>query len=184
MANLPVCWHPWQICHRYQQHPAKLVAKFAGGVFDTGGKFAPGVVDTGGAPWIMNISANFRKNMKWPYCYFQGLGGRWFMKKSEAKNRVTISLEGIVVGKSQHYFYCFPNGFLIWMIVSLLLPVNGAVCSQLPPRSKHVCIALPNLPQSANTSIRTMMYCVKRKVAQDTTDCCCFLMVFFIRYSK
>jgi hypothetical protein len=29
---------------------AKLVAKFAAGVFDTGGKFAAGVVDTGGAP--------------------------------------------------------------------------------------------------------------------------------------
>jgi hypothetical protein len=29
---------------------AKLVAKFAAGVVDTGGKFAAGVVDTGGAP--------------------------------------------------------------------------------------------------------------------------------------
>jgi hypothetical protein len=29
---------------------AKLVAKFAAGVVDTGGKFATGVVDTGGAP--------------------------------------------------------------------------------------------------------------------------------------
>jgi hypothetical protein len=28
----------------------KLVAKFAGGVVDTGGKFATGVVDTGGQP--------------------------------------------------------------------------------------------------------------------------------------
>ena len=25
-------------------------------------KFATGVVDTGGAPWLANISANFRKN--------------------------------------------------------------------------------------------------------------------------
>ncbi len=32
---------------------AKLVAKFA-----------TGVVDTGGAPWLVNISANFRKNSK------------------------------------------------------------------------------------------------------------------------
>ncbi len=43
---------------------AKLVAKFAVGVVDTGGKFATGVVDTGGAPFLANISANFRKNSK------------------------------------------------------------------------------------------------------------------------
>jgi hypothetical protein len=65
---------------------AKLVAKFAAGVVDTGGKFAAGVVDTGGnfaadvvdtggksatgvidtggAPLLVNISANFRKNLK------------------------------------------------------------------------------------------------------------------------
>jgi hypothetical protein len=35
---------------------------FATDVIDTGGKFATGVVDTGGAPWLANISANFRKN--------------------------------------------------------------------------------------------------------------------------
>jgi hypothetical protein len=29
---------------------AELVAKFAAGVFDTGGNFATSVVDTGGAP--------------------------------------------------------------------------------------------------------------------------------------
>jgi hypothetical protein len=43
---------------------AKLVAKFAAGVVDTGGKFATGVFDTGGAPLFANISANFRKNSK------------------------------------------------------------------------------------------------------------------------
>jgi len=54
---------------------AKLVAKFAAGVVDTGGNFAAGVVDTGGkfatsfldtggAPLHANISANFRKNSK------------------------------------------------------------------------------------------------------------------------
>ena len=37
---------------------------FAAGVVDTGGKFATGVVDTGGAPLLANISANFRKNSK------------------------------------------------------------------------------------------------------------------------
>jgi hypothetical protein len=43
---------------------AKLVAKFAAGVADTGGKIATGVVDTGGAPLLANISVNFRKNLK------------------------------------------------------------------------------------------------------------------------
>ncbi len=49
--------------------------KFAAGVVDTGGKFATSVVDTGdnfatvavdtgGAPWLANISVNFRKNSK------------------------------------------------------------------------------------------------------------------------
>jgi hypothetical protein len=36
------------ICHRYQQHKGKLVAKFAAGVVDTGGKFAAGAINTGG----------------------------------------------------------------------------------------------------------------------------------------
>ena len=37
---------------------------FAAGVVDTGGKFATGVVDTGGAPWLANISVNFRKKFE------------------------------------------------------------------------------------------------------------------------
>jgi hypothetical protein len=57
--------------------PAVLVAKFASGVVDSGGKFTTGVVDTGGkfttcgvdtgsAPGLANISAKYRKNLKWP----------------------------------------------------------------------------------------------------------------------
>ncbi len=70
----------------------ELVAKFAAGVVDTGGKFAAGVVDTGGnfatgvidtggkfatggAPWLANISANFRKNLEWLLNYF--FSGAW-----------------------------------------------------------------------------------------------------------
>ncbi len=72
---------------------AELVAKFAAGVVDTGGKFATGVNDTGGVPWLANISANFWKNLKWPKCYFQGVGGRWFMKKTwSKKSRDTVPL--------------------------------------------------------------------------------------------
>ncbi len=61
------------------------MAKFAAGVTDTGttgvvdtggkyatdvagasGKFATSVLEIGGAPSLSNISANFRKNSKWP----------------------------------------------------------------------------------------------------------------------
>ena len=79
-------WHRRQICRRYRF----TGGKFATGVNNTrgtGGKicrrcrwyrwqifrrcrwyrrqFATGVIDTGGAPWLANISANFRKNSKW-----------------------------------------------------------------------------------------------------------------------
>ncbi len=48
-------------------------------------KFTAGVVDTGSAPWLKNISTNFRKNSKIPFCYFQGLGETWFMEKTWSK---------------------------------------------------------------------------------------------------
>jgi hypothetical protein len=54
---------------------AKLVAKFAASVADTGGRFATGVVDTGGAPLLANISANFQKNLKRSLWDTLGLGG-------------------------------------------------------------------------------------------------------------
>ncbi len=65
---------------------------FAAGVVDTGGKFATGVVDTGGAPWLTNISANFRKNLKWSKWNTLGWGETDSWKKPEAKNLVTLSL--------------------------------------------------------------------------------------------
>ncbi len=52
---------------------------------NTVGKFVAGVVYTGGAPWSANISAIFWKNLKWPVCFFQGLEGRWFIKKTRSK---------------------------------------------------------------------------------------------------
>ncbi len=54
-------WYRWQICRWCRWYRRQ----FATGVIDTGGKFATGVVDTGGAPWLANISANFRKSLKW-----------------------------------------------------------------------------------------------------------------------
>jgi hypothetical protein len=53
--------------------------KFADGIVDTGGKFASTTlaklvekfassgIDTGGAPWLANISGNFRKNLNRSY---------------------------------------------------------------------------------------------------------------------
>ncbi len=71
----------------------KMVEKFATGVADTGGKFSTGVVDTGGAPWLANISANFRKNSKRSQWNTLGLGGNWFMKKTRSKkSRDTVPL--------------------------------------------------------------------------------------------
>ncbi len=54
--------------------------KFTTGInntYSTGGKFTAGVVDTGGTPGLANISANFRKHLK----YHQ-----WFVKKTWCKN--------------------------------------------------------------------------------------------------
>jgi len=45
-----------------------------------------GVVDTSGAPWLANISANFRKNLKRSYWDTLGRGGNWFMQKTRSKN--------------------------------------------------------------------------------------------------
>ncbi len=66
---------------------------FAAGVVDTGGNFGTGVVDTGGAPWLANISANFRKNSKRSKRNTLELGGNWFMKKTRSKkSRDTVPL--------------------------------------------------------------------------------------------
>ncbi len=65
--------HRQQICQRYRWQVYRRCPRF------TAGKFATCVVDTGGAPWLANISVNFRNFCKWPYChycYLQGLGGR------------------------------------------------------------------------------------------------------------
>ncbi len=74
--------------------------KFAAGVADTGGKFATGVIDTGGAPWLTNISANFRKNSKRFKWNTLGLGGNCYMKKTRSKkSRDTVPLKVLFNGK-------------------------------------------------------------------------------------
>ncbi len=81
--NVPI------ICHRYQQHQRYRWQNLLP-VACTSGKFATGVVDSSGAPWLENISASFRKFLKWPKCYFKGK--MTHEKKPKAKNLVTLSL--------------------------------------------------------------------------------------------
>jgi hypothetical protein len=77
----------------------KLVAKFAASVADTGGRFATSVVDTCGAPLLVNISANFQKNLKRSYWDTLGLGGNWFKKKTRSKkSRDTVPLTNSLAG--------------------------------------------------------------------------------------
>ncbi len=69
---------------------AKLVAKFAAGVVDTGGNFASGIVDTGGkfatgvvytggAPLLANISA---KKFETVFMGYSGAGGKLIHEKN------------------------------------------------------------------------------------------------------
>ncbi len=89
--------------YKFAAGVADIGGKFATGVVDTGGncrrcrwhtggKFATGVVDTGGAPYLANISANFRKNSKRSKWNTLGWGETDSWKKPEAKNLVTLSL--------------------------------------------------------------------------------------------
>jgi hypothetical protein len=57
---------------------AKLVAKFA-----------TSVVDTGGAPCLSNISANIRKRS---YMGYSGAGGKLIHEKTRSKKLVALSL--------------------------------------------------------------------------------------------
>ncbi len=111
--QFPLCfWHRWQIIGtisgcRYlkvnlkakiyiyvssttQRWPNKIITNFSDWRFFP---FATGVVDTGGKPWAANISPNFRKNSKRPWCYNQRLGGNWYKKKTRSKiSRDTVPL--------------------------------------------------------------------------------------------
>ncbi len=58
--------------------------QFATGVNNTsgtGGKFATGVVDNGGAPWLANISVNFRKKFEMTLMLFSGASGKVMKQK-------------------------------------------------------------------------------------------------------
>ena len=92
-ANLPpVSTTLAKMVEKFAIGVADTGGKFATSVVDTGGNFATSVVDTGGAPWLTNISANFRKNSKRSKGYTLGRGETDLWKKPEAKNLVTLSL--------------------------------------------------------------------------------------------
>ncbi len=85
-ANLPpVSTTLAKMVEKFATGVADTGGKFTTGVVDTGGNFAAGVVDTGGAPWLANISANFRKISKRSKWNTLELGGNWFMKKTRSK---------------------------------------------------------------------------------------------------
>jgi hypothetical protein len=61
---------------------AKLVAKFA-----------PGVIDTGSAPLLANISMNFRKKFETVLMGYSGVGGKLTHEKYQKQRKlVTLSL--------------------------------------------------------------------------------------------
>ncbi len=68
----------WYLCHWCRWYRRQ----FASSVFDTGGKFATGVVDTGGVPWLVNISANFRKKFEMTLVLFSGAWGTVIHEKN------------------------------------------------------------------------------------------------------
>ncbi len=78
-------WRRRQICRRYHWHRA--CCKIATGInntSETGSKFANGVIDTGDAPWLANISANFRKNLKQTVQMgYSGAGGKLIHEKNQ-----------------------------------------------------------------------------------------------------
>ncbi len=74
-----------KIVEKFATGVADTGVNFAASVVDTGGKFATGVVDTGGAPWLANISANFRKNSRTVSMEYSGAGGKLIHEKNQSK---------------------------------------------------------------------------------------------------
>ncbi len=90
-------WHRWQICHRCQQHKGNWWQNLSPVSLIPVANLPPVSLIPASichrCHWLANISANFRKKSKWSQCYYQGLGGRWFMKKTwSKKSRDTVPL--------------------------------------------------------------------------------------------
>jgi hypothetical protein len=88
-------WHRWEICHQYQQHKCyrwqNLLRWYRWSTL------------------ICEYFRKFRKNSKWPYCYFQGLGevDSWKNLKQKSRETVPLSLSPFFV----NYF----NAFAGWI---------------------------------------------------------------------
>ncbi len=85
----------------------------------------------------------FEKNLKWPQCYFQGLWGRWFMrKKPEAKNIVILPFKSA----TWQQFYNFVKMPHTW---SRLVRWHGisALCTLPFPGSFTTYASLIHLPE-------------------------------------
>ncbi len=95
-------------------------------------QFATGVNDTGGEPWLANISANFRKNSKLSKCYFKGLGGRWFLKKTwSKKSRDTVPLTVRYIeeesGQHEEFFSQEVTKLSFWMLICLVVAAHSCL---------------------------------------------------------
>ncbi len=78
---------------RHKVQWTKLLTKIFKKIYLKFFPFFAGVVDTADKHSFANISANFRKNLKWSYWDTQGPGGHWFMKKTwSRKSRVRLPL--------------------------------------------------------------------------------------------
>ena len=157
VANLPpVSLIPMANCHRcpwHQNFPpvsltplanlppvsttlAKLVAKFA-----------TGVVYTCGAPWLVNISGNFRKKFELVLMGYSGAGGEtdsW--KKPEAKNLVSLSLQQWKKQPKRHRSCLFTNLHSPWV----------PKCRGSPTLVSKVSRGHPSLVSLVNTLTQSM----------------------------
>ncbi len=98
------CWHWRHICHRCQQYKRN---------------WWQNLPLTSVVHLDLQISPPIKKkNLKWPLCYYQGLGGRWFMKKNLKQNTswhcpFKTYIEKIETYRirrtSQKYHAVFPN---------------------------------------------------------------------------
>ncbi len=73
--------------------------KFSVGVIDTAEQLIAGVVDTGDQHSFAIISANFRKNSKWPQWYTWGPGDTDSWKKPEVENFMSDSFKLFFIWK-------------------------------------------------------------------------------------
>jgi hypothetical protein len=84
VANLPpVSTTQAKLVAKFAAGVADTGGKFAAGVVDTGGNFAAGVVDTGGAPLLANISGEFPKKFETVLMGYSWARGKLIHEKNQ-----------------------------------------------------------------------------------------------------